>query len=130
MKNTIESILRSHGLLAEFLNSTHFHTKIENDPFMPLTIEKHSFRVMITHYYTQNGDLVPDPDMEFEILPDGTWRPVATQFAIGFYNVAVEYHNGVAEIDQSELKKQNEFAEMWAANLNTQGYMKLRIQEA
>lgn len=94
MKNVIELILKSHGLLGEFLNSTHFHTRIENDP-----------------------------DMEFEVLPDGSWRPVAIQFAIGVYKVAVKY-SGVAEIDHAELKKQIKFAKSWAGNLKAQGYAK------
>ena len=50
-----------------------FHIKIENPPYMPLTIEgigtgpRKLPAVSVTHYGEQNGDLMRDPEMCFEM---------------------------------------------------------------
>jgi hypothetical protein len=84
MKTTIEKILTAHGIFEAFQCNENFSAKIENGPYLPLCIEKHGNQVTVTHYVEQNGDLIPDPDMEFEIL-NGEWSPVALQLAIGTY---------------------------------------------
>ena len=76
MKTTIEKILASYGILEVFNASKDYSVKIENEPYLPLCIEKHGTKITVTHYLEQNGDLIPDPDMEFEILND-EWSPVS-----------------------------------------------------
>jgi hypothetical protein len=71
-----------------------------------LSIEKHGSQVIIAHYFEQNGDLIPDPDMEFEVI-DGEWSPVAIQLAIGSYRRAVEYRNSKRFVSPRELKDQS-----------------------
>ena len=124
MKEVIEIILKSHGQLEQFLTSNSFHFRIENEPYMPLVIERHGSRVMITHYLEQNGDLVPNPDLEMEILQDGTWSPIAIQSAFGIYKRAVSFEGGQRFIHSLELKDQIEFSALWAKNLKEQGYIK------
>ena len=86
MKSTIEVILAAKALLDAFNSNRHFAIKIENEPFMPLSIERHDEIVTVSHYFEQNGDLVPDPDMQFLILPaNGMWIPLAIQYASGRY---------------------------------------------
>lgn len=51
------------------------HIKLEASGFMDLSIdvlvrESDHTRISLSHYYSQNGDLVPDPDMELRIFPD------------------------------------------------------------
>lgn len=124
MKEIIEIILKSHGQLELFLTSSSFHLRIENEPYMPLVIEKHGDRVMITHYLEQNGDLVPNPDLEFEILQDGTWSPIVIQSAFGIYKRAVSFESGQRFIHSLEMQDQIEFSKLWAKNLKEQGYIK------
>lgn len=54
----------------------HFTLRLKNPPFMPLTIEAwdslipgEGRRISVAHYFEQEGDLVPDP--EVEIRDDG-----------------------------------------------------------
>jgi hypothetical protein len=53
------------------------HLKIENEPYMPLTIERlgdayggNAGLYSLCHYYEQNGDLMQDPEMCF-VFVDG-----------------------------------------------------------
>jgi hypothetical protein len=123
MKTAIEKILTAHGLLKAFSANESYSVKIENKPYMPLSIEKHGNRVTVTHYFEQNGDLIPDPDMEFEVL-QGEWSPVAIQHAIGSYYRAVEFRDGKRFINPRQLRDQTSFPKMWARNLISQGFAK------
>lgn len=123
MKEVIEKILTSHGLIEQFNAREDFHVKIENEPYMPLTIEKHSRQVIVAHNYVQNGDLIPDPDMEFWIEQDGAWSPVAIQFATGHYRQCMD---GVI-INERERRDQVSFSNMWARNLKAKRFAEGRI---
>ena len=101
-----------------------FAVQISNPPFMPLTIERHGNRVMVTHYFAQNGDLVPDPDQEFEIVADHIWIPVAIQHSIGTYHRAIEIRDGKRYANVREYRDQIQFSRMWARNLIRQGFDK------
>ncbi|MGK5086127.1 hypothetical protein WDW86_01080, partial [Bdellovibrionota bacterium FG-2] len=90
MKSAIEKILNAHNQLDAFRTNEDFAVKIANEGFMPLSIEKHGKHVTVTHYYEQNGDLVPDPDMEFVDLGGKDWLPVAIQHSTGHYCRAAE----------------------------------------
>ena len=66
---TVAAILELGTLLA-----AGFHIKIENPPYMALVIEDiqelgpHGFPVIsVAHYGEQNGDLMRDPEMCFEL---------------------------------------------------------------
>jgi hypothetical protein len=122
MTAVIERILCSHDLLEDFMTSDDFAVRVTNPPFMPLTIERHANRVMLTHYFTQNGDVVPDPDMEFEIVADHIWSPVAIQFATGSYRRAMEIRDGKRFVNPREIRDQIQFSNMWAKNLTGQGF--------
>ncbi len=123
MKTTIEKILTAHGIFEAFQSNDDFSAKIENGPYLPLCIEKHGTQITVTHYVEQNGDLIPDPDMEFEIL-NGEWSPVALQLAIGTYYRASEYRDGKRFINPKQIREQTKFARMWARNLISQGFAK------
>ena len=58
--------------------------------YLPLSVERiDDDRFSLAHYFEQNGDLVPDPDIEF-IREKGEWYPAAASLAIGQYRVAIE----------------------------------------
>ncbi len=122
MKAAVEKILAAHRKLQEFNGAEDFHARICNEPYMPLAIERHGSTVTVTHYFEQNGDLVPDPDMEFEISSSGEWLPVAVQFAIGSYHRAIFTEDGKRFVNRRELKDQILFSNMWAKNLLEQGF--------
>jgi hypothetical protein len=123
MKTTIEKILAAHGIIDAFNTNEDYSVKIENKPYLALCIEKHGSQITITHYFEQSGDLIPDPDMEFENINDD-WSPVALQLAIGTYCRAAEYCEGKRFINPRQLREQRQFAKMWARNLLAQGFGK------
>ena len=120
MKLVVERILASHGLLEEFQQNPEFAVRIQNEPYLPLTIERHDSEITVTHYFKQNGDLIPDPDMAFELLNDGSWYPVAIQFATGHYRRAMEIRDGKRFVSPREVRDQICFSSMWAKNLEAQ----------
>ncbi|MBW4466319.1 MAG: strawberry notch C-terminal domain-containing protein [Pegethrix bostrychoides GSE-TBD4-15B] len=48
-----------------------FHLSIENDPYIPLVVERHNHQLYLTHYLEQNGDTFIDTEMVFRIQPGG-----------------------------------------------------------
>jgi hypothetical protein len=68
--------------------------KIDNAPgvYMPLSVERLDERTYsLTHYYEANGDLVPDPDVQFVQDVDGNWWPMHFQNSLSFTRCVVEY---------------------------------------
>jgi C-terminal domain on Strawberry notch homologue/MutS domain I/Toprim-like/Protein of unknown function (DUF3991)/P-loop containing NTP hydrolase pore-1 len=58
-----------------------YHLKIENEPWIPLVVERHLDELYLTHYLTQNGDMFIDSEMVFKITSEGQleFKEVATQ---------------------------------------------------
>ena len=122
MKQVIHNILEKREKLLGFQNGDEFHLRIENEPFMPLVIERHADRVSVTHYYSQNGDLIPDPDVEFMILGD-KWLPVGMQDFFGYSRALLQDH----ETDKIQVYPQKysailSFTNIWARNIKAQGF--------
>ncbi len=123
MKATIESILNAHQQLAGFQQHPHYSVKIECTGFMPLTIEKHGERIVVAHYFEQNGDLVPDPDVEFVDLGEDDWLPVAIQHSTGRYcRTAEKSAAGNWLVAKGAMADLRSFVRLWARNLRSQGF--------
>jgi hypothetical protein len=122
MKSAIEKILNAHGMLEEFQQNPEFAVRIKNGPYMPLTIERHDSQITVTHYLIENGDMILDPDMEFERLADGSWFPVAIQLVTGHYARAMEIRDGRRFVNPRQVREQIQFSRMWARNLISQGF--------
>jgi hypothetical protein len=123
MKSAVEKILSSHGVLNEFQSAEDYTLKVASNGFMPLCIEKHGKMISITHYYEQNGDLIPDPDLEFVDLGGPDWMPVAIQHSTGHYiRVATPSENGLWRFNLREAEDLMSFSRMWARNLLAQGF--------
>jgi len=61
---------RLTGDVDDFMNGKGY-LKLKSAGFMDLIIEKIApDQISITHYYEQNGDLVPDPDVTVRIFPE------------------------------------------------------------
>lgn len=86
------------------------------ESFDDLVIEKVGpQRVSVAHYYTQNGDLMSDPEIVF-ITPaadeDDGWTPVRyTQHP----HIHVHNSNGLTDL--------NSFIKRWCGNLREQGFV-------
>lgn len=122
MKKTILKILEKRNQLDKFLNSKEFHLRIENGSYMPLVIERHGQHVTVTHYYSQNGDQIADPDLEMLIGADGEWYPVGLQLCTGHYSRARWVEDGKEFINLRINQEIKSFSTMWARNLVVQGW--------
>ncbi len=94
-----------------------FHARVENPPFLDLVIESHDEgesgqRLYLTHYVEQNGDLLIDSELVFQVHEDGQ---------INLVEVAARGPKGeFRAYDRS-------FALMMARNLKHQGFGKGRV---
>lgn len=126
MKQTIEIILKAHNKLDDFNSPNDFQFKIDNLGYLPLHIEKCGNLISIAHYYDANGDLVPDPVMTFKVVPvlqPNANVPVTNGWqALNLQNNLGSYFSFDDDKDSPQLL--TSFAEMWATNLNEQGFVK------
>lgn len=109
------------------------HFKIVNPPYMPLCLDVLDKNlVAVAHYYEQNGDLVPDPDMVFftGYGVENGWVPVSIQQNMGTYTIATELENGQPASfyprAQADLAS---FANMWARNIKAQRFLEAVAKE-
>ena len=106
--------------------------KIDNSggTFMPLSVEKlmdvefmgnPATIYSLAHYFEQNGDLVPDPDMTFIRLANNSEVifPASFQNSFGYREAIMQKENGWAYSSQ-ELADQVSFANMWLRNIRHQ----------
>lgn len=133
MQRTIRHILYFNGLAEHFDTAGDFHLRLENDPWLPLVIERHGDEVSVTHYVIQNGDALRDPEMVFSI---SDWAHLSTNFQGwvpkstepgGFgraYPTAALVSGRVVGWYPARMKEAFAFARMWAKNLREQGFVK------
>jgi hypothetical protein len=108
------------------------HLRIENQPYMPLVIEATDESgpcglpvVSVAHYGEQNGDLMRDPEMCFELGFAGS--PHLDPFYYRNDYVGVEQWSRFITKDQYachiQLHREHEqFARLWDRNLRQQGF--------
>jgi hypothetical protein len=103
------------------------YVKIENTPYMPLSIDRLStekegtIRISLAHNFIQNGDVMADPDMEIRIYPDLKAVEALTYQldSLGVYQVVYPEPGKV----YPKLKKDlNAFLNGWLTNLIDQGF--------
>jgi len=107
--------------------------KIENSPFMALVIEAigvgplGSPAISVAHYGEQNGDLMRDPEMCFELSKP----PLCSLELVGYYYrndyMGVEqysrYIDGTNYVFVPGLYEQHrKFARLWDRNIHAQGF--------
>ena len=102
------------------LRTVNEYVKLKADGFMDLHVdilyrEGDTARIAIAHNYIQNGDVIPDPDME--LLVDFKNRTVEAKTFQNIYAYS-EVEDGNDAL-QDEL---NEFLEIWLNNLIDQGH--------
>lgn len=97
--------------------------KLVRDSYMDVCVQDlGDNKVSVAHYFKQNGDMVPDPDMVFLKIPHlGVWVSVSYQDAYK-YNEAVVVKDGKADgIYPRKCKEMKSFADMWMKNIKEQG---------
>jgi hypothetical protein len=80
--------------------------------------------VSVAHYGEQNGDLMRDPEIVFEVAA-GLWNPVSIQQDyVGSYREAVFVGaDGKVYVRPAEVRDIASFARIWDRNLKHQGFV-------
>ncbi len=113
------------------------YVSIENPPYMRLVIEdigvgpRGHQAISVAHYFTQNGDLCQDPELCFELVPQGghvAYEPFLFQQAIPPIYQEV-FENDPASENHRLKRKLTEFAQMWDRNLQEQGFVTAAAQQ-
>jgi hypothetical protein len=120
---TIEQILKSLG--------NPQHCRIESQGFMPLSIERIGRgpndlpAVSVCHYGEQNGDLMRDPEVCFEVAADGRWHPYYYRNDYAGYEQEVYFTSeGGQQMIRLHVKRDlQSFARLWNRNIREQGFV-------
>ncbi len=115
----IEHLLKSHQLLDAFQSQEDFHIRFDMPGYERLVIERHGELISVAHYYEQNGDLVPDPDVE---LHYPSWIPTAITQALGYRREKFIERDDKTFVDTRFHKEVSSFLTMWAGNIKAQGW--------
>jgi hypothetical protein len=118
-QTTIEHLLQSHQLLDAFQSRLDFHVRFNLPGYQRLVIERHGELISVAHYFEQNGDLVPDPEVE---LHHPTWTPTAITQAIGYRREKFIQRGGQTLVDTRFHREVTSFLNMWARNIKAQGW--------
>jgi hypothetical protein len=137
MKN-VARIIEVHGRLAS-LRSKPIRIEPPCSGLMRLCIEhvgtgpRGMPLISVAHYCEQEGDLMADPDLVFEVNPDedgplswkaGEWGPVSfTQHSTGTYQEAVLIQEGKVMVAPRLITSLRSSARMWDRNIGAQGYV-------
>ena len=136
MQAVISTIARRHEC---DLTETGAHLRISSGAYMDLCIENigptvgGQPQISVAHYYEQNGDLCPDPEIVFVVFAD-RWFPIEHTTpqlmimgrVIGGYQRLVNLNaDGWPETWKPRAQRESAvFANKWAANLRHQGFTK------
>jgi hypothetical protein len=126
---TVVEIVKAASQYGRFSQGgSHFSLKIENPPFMPLVIEAwdspvlgENRRVSVAHYFEQERDLVPDPEVE---ITDTGW-PIELSQVLGYTQVTVYSEDGrTMQYEPESVRNVLHFLnETWAPNLRAQRFV-------
>ena len=117
-----------------------FHFRIENPPWQPLVIEDIQQRgpnglpvISVAHYGEQNGDLMRDPEMLFELGRRGDEIELTPYYWRNDY-VGIEEYSAIEQEGHwfvlPDLKgKHSAFARVWDKNLRAQGYWEAFLRQ-
>jgi len=87
---------------------------------MPLSIDRIADNVYaLAHRYELNGDLVPDPDVEFYVCKIGVY-PMAIDQILGYRRVAQLTGDGGMSAKPREQADLAAFCNLWLANIKQQ----------
>ena len=123
MQEVISKLAEKHGL---DLMAQEARLRLDMEGFDRLVIEKIATHLVgVGHYYEQRGDLVADPEIVFFISDIG-WVPTEITQVLGghrIYSIVADGGQDVAVIDPRRQADLASFAEMWARNIESQGWL-------
>ena len=127
MQKIITAIAEKYDL---DLNASESHLRLEQPGYMPLVIEKiGKHLVSVAHYYTQEGDLMADPEIVYFTCYQ-EWVPIQiTQAPWGCWDVAVLSSEGT-EVKSFNPQKQADlaaFSDEWAENIFAQNWLDAKL---
>jgi uncharacterized protein YqiB (DUF1249 family) len=99
--------------------------KVEKEPYQPLHVDvlecsTEHVTIALAHYYKQNGDLVPDPDMQVRFYPKHKMAEALTfQNSFGYHEV-YDVQDGVRLVNMNTKRQLNAFLAEWSRNLKSQ----------
>lgn len=128
MQSIVAQIAAKHDL---DLSADEAHLRLEQEPYMPLVIEKVGLHlVSVAHYFYQNGDAVADPDVVFFTGLD-SWVPIEITQSFGGYQRYVQLSSDGKSIERFSPRGQADlarFCHMWARNVKAQCWLKQGIR--
>jgi hypothetical protein len=126
---TVQKIIDLFGGLQALRDKS---IKLEVESYMPLAIQfigvgpRGMPLVSVMHHYLQNGDVMRDPDVEFEIDTEGGWHPISyRQDSVGLMQEAVfaDPQSGRVMVRPKLVRDLRRFAATWSNNLDEQGFV-------
>lgn len=125
MKEVIEALAQRHGI---DLTRRGAYFRLDMPGFDRLSVEHYSFsRIAVAHYFEQNGDLVPDPEVVFFVGDENLgWVPIEVTQVIGGWRAYAQLSSDGSQIVSYNKERQGslaEFAEMWARNIELQEWL-------
>jgi hypothetical protein len=85
--------------------------------------KKGNYLIALSHYFKQNGDLVPDPDMQIRILPEMKVAEAMTyQDQFGHQEIYPDKGDGKEYVDLRRKRELNKFLSQWLSNIIRQGH--------
>jgi hypothetical protein len=117
---------KSKKVLEKLINEMkNGYAKIDNTNgcFMSVSVEEIGENLFsVGHYYTQNGDLMADPEMVFWKAWDDNYYPCSWKNdGVGFNRVSVIFENGKPSSVNCRTQMQDKnFANIWMKNIKDQ----------
>ncbi|MFZ2587975.1 MAG: DUF1249 domain-containing protein [Alphaproteobacteria bacterium] len=99
--------------------------KLEREPYQPLHVDvlertAEHVTIALAHYYEQNGDLVPDPDMQVRLFPQQKMAEALTFQNSLVYTEVYPIIDGKRMVRLNAKVDLNKFLEGWVRNIRRQ----------
>ena len=125
----IHKILVKHDLLDAFYDPSceSVYLKLQQESYMDLVIERQYKTVFVGHYIKQNGDLISDPILVFQLSKGvRSWVPYRIEQVFGDSQIMFEEASKLM-IYPKRLKEFKSFANMFAGNIRDQGWLEANV---
>jgi hypothetical protein len=127
---SVDAIIRARGGYEHLFENPIRVENGQNGPFMPLSVERigvgprEGIVIAVHHSREQNGDLIFDPEVVFEVIGD-EWHPLSFEQSGVIYWEAVfqDTNTGKLMCRPKLLKDLQKFCRMWDRNIRDQGFV-------
>ncbi|MGL5062700.1 MAG: DUF6908 domain-containing protein, partial [Microcoleus sp.] len=116
-EKNVGKLLNDLGLEKAVLEGEDYHRRINNEPYLPLVIERHGNQLFLSHYISEGGDLITDSEMVFQIGGEGNLALSEITYRGPFGPVRVNAREGRG------------FAAMFSKNLLSQEFNKVKLTD-